>query len=443
MLENLSLQRAYEFVSGDDEGDICEDISEDACTEVPRNFFLNVGNGMATKLADQLANPGLVLPWFLSALGAPASVVGFLTPVRRAGALLPQLIIAGQIRQFPVRKWFWVAGAALFGLFVLLMVPTAYFLAGVNASILIVILLGLGSLSRGVSSVAFKDVLAKTIPKGRRGILLASRATIGGGLALVAGLILRTQVEDQTSILPFLILVGLAGGLWLLGAGLVLFIREEDGATEGGRNPVQEARAGMNLLREVPGFRQFVVSRGVLLSIELSLPFYALLARRSTDGGAADLGIFVIAASLSQVLSSPLWGRLADRSSRMVMILSAGLAMAAGVLASIIGNTSNLASSSFAFAVPVMMVGFAIAGVRLGRKTYLVDGAPELERPLYVAVSNTIIGVLTLIGSGLGFIADSFGIRFLIYTLTGLAFIAALVSYRLPEARNMSTSGAG
>jgi hypothetical protein len=437
----MSLQRAYEFVSGDEEGDTCEDIPESACTEVPRNFFLNVANGLATKLADQLANPGLVLPWFLSALGASATIVGFLTPVRRAGALLPQLIIAGQIRQFPVRKWFWVVGAALFGFFVVLMVPAAYFLPGVTASILIVVLLGLGSLSRGVSSVAFKDVLAKTFPQGRRGILLASRATIGGGLALVAGVILRTQVQDQNSITPFMILLGLAGTLWLAGAGLVLFIKEEEGATEGGRNPVQEARAGMKLLREAPGFRKFVISRSFLLSIELSLPFYALLARRSTGGGAANLGIFVIAASLSQVLSSLLWGRLADRSSRRVMILSAGLAMAGGVLASIIASTPNFSSSTFAFAVPVMMVGFAIAGVRLGRKTYLVDGAPRMDRPLYVAVSNTLIGVLTLVGSGLGFIADFFGIPFLIFTLTGLATVAIMTSYRLPEAENMSPSG--
>ncbi|HEX6303022.1 MAG TPA: hypothetical protein VFZ76_02465 [Anaerolineales bacterium] len=88
------------------------------------------------------------------------------------------------------------------------------------------------------------------------------------------------------------------------------------------------------------------------------------------------------------------------------------------------------------------MVGFAIAGVRLGRKTYLVDGAPKLECPLYVTVSNTLIGVLTLVGSGFGFIADFFGIRFLIDTLTGLAVVAILASYRLPEAEVMSASAA-
>jgi hypothetical protein len=414
MLINLDLEQIYEFVAGDEEGELCDEIPEEACSDIPRNFFINAGNGMATKLADQLANPGLVLPWFLDALGAPASVTGFLTPVRRAGALLPQLIVAGQIRQFPIRKWFWIAGGFLFGLFLILMVPTAYFLPGLTAGIVIVVLLGLGSLSRGVSSVAFKDVLAKTIPKGRRGILLATRATVGGVLALGAGLILRLKIQNQNDSTPFLLLIGLAGMLWILGVTLVPWISEAEGATEGSRNPIQEARAGLKLLRAVPGFRKFVVSRGVLLTIELSLPFYALFAHRSTGGGASDLGVFVIAASASQVLSSPLWGRLADQSSRMVMILSSGLAASAGILAIILGNLPGLSTIAIALAIPVLMLGFAIAGVRLGRKTYLVDDSPEIQRPLYVAVSNTITGGLILLGSGFGFIADYYGIQILI-----------------------------
>ena len=34
-------------------------------------------------LAEQLASPGLVLPWILGAVGAPAALVGLLVPTRR------------------------------------------------------------------------------------------------------------------------------------------------------------------------------------------------------------------------------------------------------------------------------------------------------------------------------------------------------------------------
>ena len=57
-----------------------------------------------TKLADGLLDPKLVLAWLLAALGAGAGWVGLLVPVREAGALLPQLLLAEPIRRLPVRK---------------------------------------------------------------------------------------------------------------------------------------------------------------------------------------------------------------------------------------------------------------------------------------------------------------------------------------------------
>lgn len=437
MESSQSLERVYEFITEEGEQSVCEDIPESACNAAPKNFFLNAFNGMATKLADQLANPGLVLPWFMDALGAPASMVGFLTPIRQAGALLPQIIVSGQIRQLPVRKWFWVGGGAVFGLALVLMIPTALSLPTLAAGIGILILLGIGSIARGFSSVAFKDVLAKTIPQGRRGRLMAVRATIGGLLALIAGVILRLYINTQRSLTPYLILIGIAGFLWIGSMALVVLIEEQAGATEGARDPLQESLAGYRHLKQDPGFRKFILARTVLLSIELSLPFYALYARQATGGSAGELGLFVIAASLSQVLSSPFWGRLADRTSRWTMMLSAGLAGFAGALVLLMDWIPAIPTNPYLLAVPVMIIGFAIAGVRLGRKTYLVDGAPAKDRSLYVALSNTIAGVLILLGGGLGFIADAFGIQTLIALLALLAFIGVASSWRLPEASQM------
>jgi hypothetical protein len=250
------VERLYDFVAGEeDEGRVCDAIPDEACRWVPRNFYLNALNDSATKLGDQLGSPGLVLPWLLDVLGAPAFLAGLLVPVRRSLALLPQLVIAGRVRQFKRRKWFWAGGASVYALAFLLMVPAAALLSPTAAGLTIVWLLALASLGRGVSSVAFKDVLAKTIPHGRRGRLLATRATAGGILTLGAGLVLRLYVSDQSTLTPFLILLGVTASLWFIGAALVVAIREEEGATEGARNPLQEARAGLRLLNEQPGFR--------------------------------------------------------------------------------------------------------------------------------------------------------------------------------------------
>lgn len=93
---------------------------------------------------------------------------------------------------------------------------------------------------------------------------------------------------------------------WGIGSVFFAAIKEETGATGGGRNALAELSVGIRLIRDVPGFKRFIIARIFLL------------------------------------------------------------------------------------------IGFAQAGLWLGRKTYLVDGAPEDDRPLCVAVSNTLIGMATL-----------------------------------------------
>jgi hypothetical protein len=97
------VERVYDFITEDDEGRTCEGIPDSTCHEAPQNLVLNV-NGSTTKLAEQMASPGLVLPWLFSSIGAPTALAGLLVPVKQAGSLLPQLAVAGRIRAYPKRK---------------------------------------------------------------------------------------------------------------------------------------------------------------------------------------------------------------------------------------------------------------------------------------------------------------------------------------------------
>ena len=102
-----------------------------------------------------------------------------------------------------------------------------------------------------------KDVLAKTIPKGKRGRLLAARATLGGLLTLIAGSILRLYIVDSQSLVPYLILIAGAAMLWAIASVCFAAIAEEKGATEGGRNALAEVSAGLRLIREVSEFNPY------------------------------------------------------------------------------------------------------------------------------------------------------------------------------------------
>jgi hypothetical protein len=72
----------------------------------------------------------------------------------------------------------------------------------------------------------------------------------------------------------------------------------------------------------------------------------------------------------------------------------------------------------------------AHAGIRLGRKTYLVDMAEGNQRTTYVAVSNTVIGALLLATGLVGALAATVSVPGTV-ALLGLAGLAgAAMSWR-------------
>jgi hypothetical protein len=233
---------------------------------------------------------------------------------------------------------------------------------------------------------------------------------VGGSLALLSGLILRSQVVEVEEITPYLILIGIGGGLWLVGVAIIPLIVEEPGATKGAREPFREARAGIALLKKVGGYRRYVLLQNILLTVELSLPFYTLLVRSFTEGTVSELGLYVVVISLAQALSSPIWGRLSDRSSKKVMGIGGLVATLAGLISLEFSAILGVGTHPLILSVPLLLVGFASAGVRLSRKTYIIDGALQRDRPTYIALSNSIVGKLTLLGSGLGWLADLFSL---------------------------------
>ncbi len=427
--------RAYAFVSGDDDEDrLCEDISESACRHQPRNFFLNVGNGMATKLAEQLASPGLVLAWLLSAIGAPSFLAGWLVPIRRAGSLAPQMMIAGAIRRQAVRKWFWVAAGITQAITLVLMAIAVAFLPPLGAGFAVVSLLLIFSIASGVGSVAFSDVVGKTITRGRRGRMLALRASLGGVLALGAGLILRQTVENDDAVGVYILLIVIAAALWALGSILFAFMLEAPGASDGSRTMFTELKGGWTLIKRESSIRRFIIARCLLTGVELSIPFYALHARALDPIDSSALGIFIIAVSLAEILSSPVWGRFADRSSRGVMIVAGFIAGGAGVFALLFDLLPQAWQSAYVYGLVFLLIGLAHGGIRLGRKTWIIDAAPKDDRPTWVALSNTIVGVAMIAAAGLGVIADLFTVQVLIGVLIVIALAGSAAAWWMPEA---------
>jgi MFS family permease len=171
-----------------------------------------------------------------------------------------------------------------------------------------------------------------------------------------------------------------------------------------------------------------------LLAVALAPPFYVLVAQQQTQAGLSGLGALIVANGLASSISSPFWGYLGDRSSRAVMALAAG---GAGLLALLtwaaVSYEWQWLTGELGFALIFLVLNVMHGGVRLGRKVYLVDMATAATRAPYVAVSNTVIGVMMLAGGLIGFVGDWLGAPAVLLLLGLLSLLAAAGAMRLPQ----------
>lgn len=429
--------RILSILTGEDNSErACKDIPSESCRHSEHNYRMNLLNGSCSKLAEQVSGPNIVIPWLLAIIGAPAWAMGLAMPMKQAFSLIPQLFAAGYIRKLAVRKRVWTLAGMLQTICLLLMIPAGMFLPSIFGALVILLLLAVFSTASGTASVAFQDVLGKTIDKGRRGGLLSARALVGGVLTVAAGLIIgRPDNSADNHAVYYMVACG--AFLWFGSAMFFAAIKEEPGATEGGKNAIEEAGTGFENFKKYSGFRLHLFVRALLLSVEVAVPYFVLFANEKVESTAGAVGMFITAIGISQLISSPFWGKLADKTSRTVLIYS-GLI---GALSSVVALTALMVDNSMIsfglIGLSFLMIGLAEAGVRLGRKTYIVDAAPKNERPNYTAFSNSLIGVLALGTSTLGIIAERFGSPYAISILGAVSLAGAIFAVVMPEAEDM------
>jgi len=407
----------------------------------PFNGAVHVVSLSLTKIADGLINPKLVLAWLLNAVGAPGFLIGLLVPVREAGALLPQLVLARRVEASAQRKWFWVAGSLIQGSAALGIAAAAALLDGTAAGWTIVGCLAVLSLGRSSCSISQKDALARTIPKMRRGAVTgmagsaASFGVLGFGFLLAAGIIPLTAANIACA-------VAVAGAAWF--AGALIFSRLGEPVEAPKDTATGVFSAFLAPLFDDPQLRRFILARSLLTATALAPPFIVMLTTVGDENRLGHLGPLVLASAAASIASAYVWGRVSDHSSRKTL-------MAAGAL----GALTFAAAGFFGLAVEgsfgTGLVGLAASagavffaqitheGVRAGRKLHLTDMATDGHRARYTALSNSLIGLVLLLGGGLGGLADLAGPAWTLLALAGLCALSVPASALLKEVQKDSS----
>lgn len=401
-----------------------------------RRFLKHALSLISSKLADGLVDPKLVLSWLLGAAGAPGYIIGALVPVREAGALLPQILLAREIQRQNVRKGFWAMGSLLQGLAALGIAGAAVLLSGAAAGWAVLGCLAVLSLARAACSASYKDILARTLRKGTRGTVSGFAGTTAATLVLAAAVLVSLGVIPRTTA-GIGAMVAAAGLLWLLAAAIFATLDELEA------EPREEAFDSVSKLlrplRRDGEFRRYVAVRGLLVATALAPPFLVMLSNAGGGEALGNLGLLMVASSAAAIVSSYVWGRLSDRSSRFTLVFSGAFATVALGGAAVAGFVTN----GLVFApIFVFIAQIAYEGVRAGRKTHLTDMDTDGNKPVYTALSNTMIGVLLLVGGGFGWVADVAGPALVLAIFAGMSAAASVLALSLSEVQQSQDDAA-
>jgi len=169
----------------------------------------------------------------------------------------------------------------------------------------------------------------------------------------------------------------------------------------------------------------FIAVRGLFVHSALVAPYFML---ESDQKATSLLPVYLAAQALAALLSSFLWGKVADKSARSTLQIAGILALSACV-ALLVFNPNGLWFSALLFFV----LSVAHAGVRTGRKTYSLDVKEGQGRTELVGFSNTAIGLILLAFGGLYAFLSSVLTFSVVYIMAAMLVVAIISTILLPK----------
>src|SRR5690606_26629163 len=171
----------------------------------------------------------------------------------------------------------------------------------------------------------------------------------------------------------------------------------------------------------------------LLLVSALSPPFVVAIAAAEGGMGLSGLGPFVIAQGVANLVGGRVSGRLADRSSRRLLI--GGAAAASGCIVVFLALLAMPAVRESPWLYPAVYLVLALihTGIRVARKTYVGDMAEDDRRTEYIAVANTTMGALLLATGAVSSALAGLGNEVALGFLAALGLVGVVIGRTLPE----------
>ena len=377
------------------------DFDREVATNYRWNFCVNVLDGAFFEFGMNLVSPETVVALLVSQLTASKVVIGLIPAIHSLGYLLPQLFSANLAERLPRKKTFvniWSGLGErvpflLMGLAVLWLAGTAPMMA------LMALLLcsAISSISGGIATPSWADVIAKAIPESKRGLFFGARHSLGALLSIagaaIAGWALGRWSFPQNYGVCFMV-TSVA-----LGISAVAFAlnREPENPTVKPRvSLVHYLRQLPSVLRRDRNYARYLTSRSVGILGGMAGGFFLVYgASRFNIGGVLIGGLTAVLVG-SQAVMNLVWGVVGGRWGYKVVLCGAATFMVAATLITWAAPSSVWLWATFA------LMGISRAGNSAAGMSMVLGLCAPGDRPTYVGLANGLLAPASAIAPLLG-----------------------------------------
>ena len=385
------------------------------------NLFCNTADGAFAVLAFSLAHGTFVVAPFLRAIGASDFIIGLITGLVPLGTFLLPVLATGYIQSLPRKKPL----VLKLGIFQRMHFPAVAVMALLMLPAHPIAFLWLFALTSFITNAAgqgglpaWLDMIAKTTPRDKRGLLFSMRNTLGVLPTFFAAGLIAWVLNNPSLPFPqnYSVIFGAAGLSFIISLLIIIGVRERGGKTKTGRsNPLQMLRDVPRVLRRDGEFGRYVASVGLNgIAMGMIGAFMALTAEDRFHVSAAEVtGQYLAVTAACSIVGNLVFGRIGDRwGHRFNMVIRGPLFIVGCVIALLAQNPFQF---GLAF-IPITLSG-AVAGI--SQMTMAMEFSSERNRPRYTAIQSMLSTPLMMLGPLLGgFLRD--------YTSLSMSFFVAI-----------------
>lgn len=415
-----------------------------------RNFWCLVADFCFFGVGMAFVSQSTVLPGFMSTLGASSALIGLTFSLQSAGWLLPQLFAARYMADKPFKKPYIIGPAAVGRMFFLMLALLLWLTRGRPSWLVLlftVVMIVLFFVADGVASVPWFEFFSKVIPPTRRGRLTGTAQALSGVLSFMAGGAVEWMLSARGPSFPLnYVALLLCGFVMLLLSLLAVWLAVEERSEAAARNPTWREYLPKlwAVLKGDRSFRRYMIARQLFGLSGLAAPFYMTYALRKLNLPLQVAGRYTSIGVVGSILAAVVMGWVNERyGSKRAMHISIGLVTAVPLLALVIPHViTHPTWLAWGYGLVFLCHYATMSSIMPSWVTYVLELAPEGERPTYIGLANTLNGLTTVFSTIGGLILqwtnNNYNLLFVI-TFVGL-LLAWPLPFGLPEPRHRQTA---